>query len=107
MRKIEKAMLWAISHGESLNLGNTQVVHGRCEADGELEAFDYADIYLHGHPIASVYHPATSEEYYSVDLKTLRAYPTRTTMSRLRALGIDVCTRKGEVYLHGVPLANY
>lgn len=107
MRKIEKQMLDAIASGESKQLGNTKVVHGTCKGGDGWDYFDYADIYLHGHSIATVYHPATSEEYFSVDLKTLRAYPTRTTMSRLRALGIDVCTRKGEVYLHGVPLANY
>jgi len=107
MRKIERQMLDAIAGGESKQLGNTAVVHGRVRGDEFMDPFNYADIFLHGNSLASVYHPATSEEYVSVDLKTLRAYPTRTTMSRLRALGVDVCTRKGEVYLHGLPLDRY
>jgi hypothetical protein len=107
MRAIEKEMLDAIAECKSKRIGNTEVVHGTVAGDECLDEFDYADIFLHGHSIATVYHPSTSEEYLSVDIKTLRAYPTRTTMSRLRALGVDVCTRKGEVYLHGMPLDRY
>ena len=107
MRKIETKMLKAIANLHDMYQDNTYVKHGSTEGDDFMDAFDYADVYLHGNLIATVYHPSTSGQYVSVDLKTLRAYPTRTTMSRLRALGIDVCTRKGEAYLHGYPLDKY
>jgi hypothetical protein len=44
-------------------------------------------------------------EVVQVDTATLLEWPTRTTMSRLRALGADVCTRKGVVMLDGEEVA--
>jgi len=38
---------------------------------------------------------------FSINYKTLKKWPTRTTMSRLRALGFNVYTRKGRVYHEG------
>ena len=39
------------------------------------------------------------DDHVHVNRVTLREWPTRTTMSRLRALGVDVYTRKGNVIL--------
>jgi len=59
--------------------------------------YDEALIYLFGHHIATYdYETETAR----ANVTTLRKWPTRTAMSRLRALGIDVYTRKGAVYLN-------
>ncbi len=97
MRLIEKEMLAAINGGRDWSKDNTRVAVKR--TDGMV----FSDVFLHNHLIASVTmwkgKPATS-----VCKETLREWPTRTTMSRLRALGVDVCTRKGAVMLDGEPL---
>lgn len=91
MRQIEQQMNNAIAQGESWAGSNTQVV---TLVNGVSEVF------LHGHHIAQCYGTETE-----VDIKTLLNWPTRTTMSRLRALGVDVCTRRGDIYLNGEKLA--
>ena len=55
-------------------------------------------VYLHGHEIAIV---NTYNGFTMTNIDTLRRYPTNTTKSRLRALGVDVATRKGVTYLDG------
>ena len=55
-------------------------------------------VYLHGHEIALI---NQRTGLVMVNENTLRAYPTKTTKSRLRALGVDVATRKGVTYLYG------
>lgn len=88
MRKIEKQMLAAINSRKCWAGGNTSVVAG----DG------YSSITLHGNHIATVYHNGAGTV---VREDTLAKWPTRTTMSRLRALGVSVGTRKGTVILNG------
>lgn len=96
MRLIEKEMNAAIKHGRDWSKDNTRVV-----IDPDYR--EYADVFLHNHRIASVsvWHGKVAT---SVCKETLRQWPTRTTMSRLRALGVDVCTRKGSVMLNGAPI---
>jgi len=91
MRKIEQQMNNAIARGESWAGGNTQVV---TLVNGVSEVF------LHGHHIAQCYGTETE-----VDIRTLLNWPTRTTMSRLRALGVHVFTRRGNIYLDGKKIA--
>lgn len=107
MRKIEKQMLDALAACESKRIGNTYVECHRVEEGEILEGFECAIVYLHNNPIATVYNPSSLDEHVVVNEWTLRAWPTPTTMSRLRALGVDVCTRKGEIYLNGVPLDRW
>lgn len=107
MRNIEKEMLDAIAACESKRIGNTFVELNRVDTGEVSDDFECAIVYLHGNPIATVYHPSTSEEHVVVNAWVLRAWPTPTTMSRLRALGVDVCTRKGEIYLNGVQLDRW
>ena len=97
MRLIEKEMLEAIKHGRDWSKANTRV-----EAD-TVDGIKYAKVFLHNHKIAST---AMWKGSLIVETckDTLRNWPTRTTMSRLRALGVDVCTRKGEVLLNGAAL---
>jgi hypothetical protein len=93
MRKIEQEMLDAIAEGEGWSKGNTAVFCN--EITGLIK------VYLHGHHIASRRVRETGGRVWSINYDTLRDWPTRTTMSRLRALGFDVCTRKGVVYHAG------
>ena len=91
MRQIEKQMVEAVKEREPFISGNTEVT----EYEGGSQG-----VYLHGNLIASV----VDYEVYPY-IPTLIKWPTRTTMSRLRALGVDVCTRRGDIYLDGEKLA--
>ncbi len=91
MRKIEEKMLDAIENSRDWTSGNTEVI-----SDGDGLSW----VYLHGNRIA-----CSSNGTVETDRQTLRTWPTRTTMSRLRALGVDVCTRKGDIYLNGEAVA--
>jgi hypothetical protein len=91
MRVIEKQMLAAIINLKYFSNSNTMVnpYNG------------YSDIYLHGHHIAE-YDNATNKVKVNID--TLRNWPTNTTKSRLRALGVNVTTKKGITYLDNVAI---
>ena len=89
MRLIEKEMLAAIESARDWSKDNTRVDF--------VASTGGSDVFLHGHHIATV----DWRGGVIVMTSTLRKWPTRTTMSRLRALGVDVCTRKGQVLLHG------
>jgi hypothetical protein len=98
MRVIEKEMLEAIKHGRDWSKDNTRV-----EVDSSYRSY-FVDVYLHGNHIAEVICRMGCDDIVKPNVDTLRDYPTRTTMSRLRALGVDVCTRKGEVLLNDKPI---
>ena len=87
MRKVEKKMVEAIAQGRDFTLDNTHV---------KID-FNTAHIFLHGNHIASVVNGGTP----IVNLDTLREYPTPTTKSRLRALGVDVYTKQGITFVNG------
>lgn len=91
MRQIEQKMVEALNNGDSWESANTEVV-----SDGEGLSW----VYLHGHMIA-----LSVDGIIEPIRETLLKWPTRTTMSRLRALGVDVCTRRGDIYLDGEKLA--
>ena len=90
MRKIEEQMIKAVKSGKACSLGNTQVY----PIVGGME------VSLHCNPIAKV------DEYgtVKVDLYTLRNWPTNTTKSRLRALGVNIFTKRGVVYVDGAAI---
>lgn len=91
MRVIEKKMLEAINNLKYFSNSNTMV-----------KTYNgYSDIYLHGHHIAE-YDNSTNKVKVNVD--TLRNWPTNTTKSRLRALGVNVTTKKGVTYLDNQPI---
>ena len=87
MRKIESQMLEAVQNGKTWSKDSTTVY----PIVGGME------VALHGHPIAKI------DEYgqVNVDLYTLRNWPTNTTKSRLRSLGVNVKTVKGDVMVNG------
>lgn len=88
MRKIEEQMLSAIEAGKYWTSGNTFV----------NPCVGFTEVHLHGNHIANV---DSSYGTVEVNKKTLKNYPTRTTMSRLKALGVDVCQRNNQVVLDG------
>jgi hypothetical protein len=98
MRKIEQQMTQAIRDGQNWQSGNTMV--NRCDVIGDTET----GVYLHGHLIAKRYSrgfDTASEAPFQVIEHTFRKWPTRTTVSRLRALGIDAAIRKGKPTING------
>jgi hypothetical protein len=97
MRLIETEMLKAIREGRDWSKDNTRV------ETNTVDGTTFTKVFLHNHKIAST---AMWKGSLAVETckDTLREWPTRTTMSRLRALGVDVCTRKGEVMLNGQPI---
>jgi hypothetical protein len=98
MRKIEKEMNKAITEGRNWSSANTMV---RVDPDTNKSM-----VYLHDNHIATVDTSRSDWSWYSVETneKTLSNWPTRTTKSRLRALGVDVYTRDGTVYIDGSPI---
>lgn len=92
MRKIEKQMIQAIYDRKAWQSGNTTV--------SPIDDVNSA-VFLHGNHIADV---NSTNGFVMVVTHTLRAYPTVTTKSRLRALGANVSTRKGVTYLDNVAI---
>ena len=99
MRKIEKQMIEAINSGNDFKSTNTEVVF----LGGQL-----AHVYLHGHKIATVkkrigerFRPIDEIE---ADRETFRNWPTATTRSRLKALGIDASIKNFEACIDGIAL---
>ena len=86
MRQIEKKMIDAIKQGRNFTLDNTHV---------KIDA-NTAHVFLHGNHIASVVN-----DNVMVNRDTLRKYPTNTTKSRLRALGVNICTKQGVIFIDG------
>ena len=98
MRKIEQQMLEAIRSRKDWTSGNTRVdsFFVQSEKNGKRSG---SNIHLHGNHIATQF-----EDQAAVPNRaTFRQWPTTTTRSRLRALGIDASIRKGVAYIAGQP----
>lgn len=88
MRTIESKMLAAIENGKAdWSLDNTRI----------MAIVGGFEVHLHGNRIATV------DEYGSVkvDVNTLKRWPTNTTKSRLRALGVNLSTKAGVIMIDG------
>lgn len=94
MRKIENEMLAAVRGFRNWSSGNTAVVRHRSQ-DGSAVV---ARVYLYGNHIADV--PVGGP--VTVNVETLRRWTTSTTVSRLRALGVDVRIKGGLLYIDGI-----
>lgn len=94
MRKIEKQMRNAINIRKPMKGRNTEVF---IDYEGDL-----ALVILHGHHIATYWYRTGVVD---VNERTLARWPSVTTKSRLRALGVDVYTRNHVTYLDGQPVA--
>jgi hypothetical protein len=99
MRKIEKQMLDAIRSRKNWSKDNTRVEF----VQGDGGDMWWCNVYLHGHHIAE-FNEMTWNATVNVD--TLRQWPTVTTKSRLRALGANITQKKGVVYLDGKSVAE-
>lgn len=93
MRKIEQSMLMAVYDRRNWSSGNTEVIqhpeYGLCE------------VLLHGNLIAMVEYLPYNVRHVSPAMGTVQRWPTRTTFSRLRALGVDVEVVRGKTYING------
>lgn len=85
MRKIEEQMVAAVQAKKNWESGNTRVE----------KAGAFMDVYLHGNHIARVGWQAVP------NLHAFRRLPTRTTVSRLRALGINASIHQGRAFVDG------
>lgn len=97
MRKIEKQMLQAIRSGRAWQSDNTAV----------FTAGGIVSVHLHGNRIASSAGTGTgysSDPLLVPDVDTFKRWPTRTTVSRLSALGINASIRKGIPCINGEPV---
>ena len=89
MRLIEEQMNQAIATKVAWTKDNTEVTY--------YTSHDLSHIRLHGHHIAFYDH---AKGTLVPNLMTLAEWPTVTTKSRLRALGVNVYTRKGITYVN-------
>lgn len=87
MRKIELEMVIALKRGLPFHKSNTAVTA-------------VGNVYLHGNHIGRYHGNGT----FTVNLNTLREWPTVTTRSRLRAIGVDVYTKDYVTYIDGKPI---
>lgn len=98
MRVIEKQMLNAIDNKIDWTKDNTSVFFISANESGNPHG-SRSEVYLHGNHIASYWHGLN--DALEVCENTLKRYPTNTTKSRLRALGVNVTTKRGVTYLNG------
>ena len=94
MKKIEKEMLQAIAYGETFRKDNTEV---DVISEGSSVKFK---VYLHGNHIATAYRFGGMLDV-DTNRETLASWPTVTTKSRLRALGVDLTQNKGRIFIDG------
>ena len=92
MRQIEVLMNQAVQSKLAMTQNNTSVSYDKW--------LNVSRVYLHGNHIATMSHDFSPVKGY-VMLDTLRDYPTRTTCSRLTALGFKVNVKQGLIYLDG------
>lgn len=90
MRAIEKAVIQAINAKKNLQKDNTIVIY--------YPDTNTSGIFLHGNHLGTFMHISGS---FRPDIETLKQWPTPTTKSRLRALGVNVYTKAGKTYIDG------
>lgn len=97
MRKIEQQIWNLIKSKKSGTIDNSRVEY-LPELNEQMHSrIEYAKVYLHGHHIASYSYSHSRVDYNPV---TLASWPTNTTKSRLRALGVNVYTKRGKTYVN-------
>ena len=96
MRKIEKLMIEAIVKRQNWHKDNTAVYYIPATESGNPHGAR-SEIKLHNNIIAEMWYESGKLE---VNVAMLRRYPTPTTKSRLRALNVNVATRRGVTYLN-------
>lgn len=96
MRKIEAEMQNAVALRQPWQKNNTTVVVTTGEdPECKWSTSPYVSVHLHGNRIA--YQPKDNLKVLCIDRLTLKQYPTRTTLSRLRALGFVLTITRGKI----------
>jgi hypothetical protein len=96
MRKIEREMIAAVVNRRDWYKDNTAVYYIPASETGNPHGAR-AEIKLHNNLIAEMWYDSGKLE---VNVDMLRRYPTPTTKSRLRALRVNVTTKRGVTYLN-------
>lgn len=99
MRTIEKKMLEALKNKTNWQLSNTAVFYENCNT----KYGPRSEVYLFGNHIGDYWHQ-TGE--FDTNEITLLEWPSVTTISRLRALDVNVRIKKGQVLLNEKPLTK-
>lgn len=87
MRKIEQQMCMAIGQKRDWKDANTEVIYQPEVNTTERACIEYAKVFLFGNHIGTFVY---STNRFDVNPVTFSRWPTRTTKSRLRALGANV-----------------
>lgn len=91
MRTIEKEMLQAIEDRKNWSKSNTMVnIHD------DFTCGEYAKVFLFGNHIGDYWYQTGN---FETNLTTLIDWPSVTTISRLRSLGVHVSQRKWKLYI--------
>lgn len=99
MRKIEQELIAALKQRKPFNKDNTFIVGD----DSSGCPFGYSWVFLHGNPLGYWRH---SDGQFEVNRDTLKQWPSATTKSRLRALGVNLTQVKGKIYIDDVFICN-
>lgn len=109
MRKIEKSMVAAIKAKRGWSSGNTRVVYEPAITLPHHVRAENSRVFLYGNHIATIFHDKELSERYPngvVNQLTFKRWPSRTTCSRLRALGIGAHLVNGAPCIDGVPVTE-
>ena len=96
MRKIEKEMIMACVAMRTMRNNKGEYTWTKDNTSVTNDYNGIIKVFLHGNHIASFV-----DGMLSVNLDTLRKWPSMTTRSRLRALGADLVSIKGKLHLDG------
>lgn len=92
MRQIEKQMNSAIREGRDWKSGNTEVRVGT----------EFVEVFLHGNHIATIVKESGNARRVIPNSFTFARFPTATTRSRLRALGVNASVKNFHPCIDGV-----
>jgi hypothetical protein len=93
MRQIEREMLRAIGANKAWAKDNTRVE--------PLTRYGITRVWLHENHIADCFTNCDGEIRAFTNRDTLAQWPTPTTKSRLRALGVDLTQKAGVISIDG------
>lgn len=95
MRTIEKEMLQAIKDKRNWSKSNTVVIYNPIS--------DKSKVHLFGNLIGRYIH---SKDIFETNIDMLLKWPSVTTISRLRALGVNVTQKNWKLYIDGQLIGN-
>lgn len=100
MKKIEQLMVKAVHNAINWKMSNTEVRRER--SSYATHTVHILSVHLHGNHIADVtVYPATGVAVATANRATFIDWPSRTTASRLRALGINASLKSSIPYIDG------